>query len=58
MEEPDRSTEVNSWDMAIGLVADVVKAGVGEFVVCAKRCFAGSALADGGRGKGQGVEPF
>ena len=34
MEEPDRSTEVNSWDMAIGVVADVVKAGVGEFVVC------------------------
>lgn len=30
----DRSTVVNSWEMAVGVLADAVKAGVGEFVVC------------------------
>lgn len=30
----DGSSVVNSWDTAVGVLADAVKAGVGEFVVC------------------------
>lgn len=32
--EADRYTGVNSWEKAVGVLADAVKAGVGEFVVC------------------------
>ncbi len=30
----DRSTFVNSWEKAVGVLTDAVKAGVGEFTVC------------------------